>query len=174
MIGQQSLLGPDTPPRHSAKRRRVKTVIQEIMTLATHCVRHARQQILSFPAHTRPLLLLSASMRPGRHPETKHSFLTPVFSNPPATDVRRTITFPLKNPFKIPTKTITKGALPSFPFIEITYFRPHGPHRPFDGRLVTRPRIQDRYVLSFLAGPRTDHSFLSIHYSMDTDTEPLK
>lgn len=52
MIGQQTLLGPDAPPRHSAKRRRVKTVIQEIMTLAAHCVRHARRQILSFPVHT--------------------------------------------------------------------------------------------------------------------------
>ncbi len=52
MIGQQTLLGPDAPPRHSAKRRRVKTVIQEIITLAAHCVQHARHRILSFPAHT--------------------------------------------------------------------------------------------------------------------------
>lgn len=52
MIGQQTLLGPDAPPCHGAKRRRVKTVIQEIMTLAAHCVRHTRRQILSFPVHT--------------------------------------------------------------------------------------------------------------------------
>lgn len=37
MIGQQTLLAPDAPPRYGAKRR-----IQEIMTLAAHCVCHAR------------------------------------------------------------------------------------------------------------------------------------
>ena len=52
MIGQETLLGPEAPPRHGAKRRRVETVIQEIIILAAHAVRHARQQILSFPAHT--------------------------------------------------------------------------------------------------------------------------
>ena len=46
-----------TPPWQTrdclgGRRRRVKTVIQEIMTLAAHCVRHARRQILSFPVHT--------------------------------------------------------------------------------------------------------------------------
>jgi len=52
MIGQETLLGPDAPPRHPAKRRRVKTVIQEIITLAAGIKRHARQWILAFPANT--------------------------------------------------------------------------------------------------------------------------
>ena len=52
MIGQETLLGPDAPPRHSAKRRRVKTVIQEIITLAARIKRHARHWILAFPANT--------------------------------------------------------------------------------------------------------------------------
>ncbi|AUW34247.1 IS1380 family transposase (plasmid) [Acidithiobacillus caldus] len=52
MIGQETLLGPDAPPRHPAKRRRVKTVIQEIITLAARIKRHARQWILAFPADT--------------------------------------------------------------------------------------------------------------------------
>ncbi|WMT47474.1 MAG: IS1380 family transposase [Acidithiobacillus caldus] len=52
MIGQETLLGPDAPPRHPAKRRRVKTVIQEIITLAARIKRHARQWILAFPANT--------------------------------------------------------------------------------------------------------------------------
>jgi hypothetical protein len=52
MIGQETLLGPDAPPRHLAKRRRVKTVIQEIITLAARIKRHARQWILAFPANT--------------------------------------------------------------------------------------------------------------------------
>lgn len=52
MIGQETLLGPGAPPRHPAKRRRVKTVIQEIITLAARIKRHARQWILAFPADT--------------------------------------------------------------------------------------------------------------------------
>ena len=54
MIGQAALLGPDAPPRHPAKRRRVKTVIQEIITQAARVVHHARQWILSFPEHGSP------------------------------------------------------------------------------------------------------------------------
>ena len=48
MIGQETLLGPDAPRRHPAKRRRVKTVIQEIITLVARIKHHARQWILSF------------------------------------------------------------------------------------------------------------------------------
>lgn len=54
MIGQATLLGPDAPPRHPAKRRRVKTVIQEIITQAARVVHHARQWILSFPEKGSP------------------------------------------------------------------------------------------------------------------------
>lgn len=52
IIGQETLLGPDAPPRHPATRRRVKTVIQKIITLAARIKRHARQWILAFPANT--------------------------------------------------------------------------------------------------------------------------
>jgi hypothetical protein len=54
MIGQATLLGPDAPPRHPARRRRVKTVIQEVITQAARVVHHARQWILSFPEHGSP------------------------------------------------------------------------------------------------------------------------
>ena len=54
MIGQATLLGPDAPPRHPAKRRRVKTVIQEVITQAARVVHHARQWILSFPEYGSP------------------------------------------------------------------------------------------------------------------------
>ncbi|MBU2754650.1 IS1380 family transposase [Acidithiobacillus sp. CV18-2] len=49
LVGQNTLLGPDAPPRHPARRRRVKTVIQEVITQAARVVHHARQWILSFP-----------------------------------------------------------------------------------------------------------------------------
>jgi hypothetical protein len=52
LIGQNALLGPDAPPRHPAKRRRVKTVIQEVITQAARVVHHARQWFLSFPEDT--------------------------------------------------------------------------------------------------------------------------
>jgi hypothetical protein len=48
MIDQETLLRPDAPPDHPAKRRRVKTVIQEIITLAVRIKRHAQQWILAF------------------------------------------------------------------------------------------------------------------------------
>ncbi|MCE5393262.1 MAG: IS1380 family transposase, partial [Acidithiobacillus sp.] len=51
-IGQNTLLGPDAPPRHPARRRRVKTVIQEVILQAARVVHHARQWILSFPENT--------------------------------------------------------------------------------------------------------------------------
>lgn len=54
MIGQATLLGPDAPPRHPAKRRRVKTVIQEVITQAARVVHHARRWILSFPEYGSP------------------------------------------------------------------------------------------------------------------------
>lgn len=47
-IGQNSLLGPDSPKRKQAKRRRIKTVMQEMMYLAVRVVRSARRYRLSF------------------------------------------------------------------------------------------------------------------------------
>jgi hypothetical protein len=47
-IGQNGLLGPDSPKRHKAKRRRIRTVIQELMYVAVKVVKTARQIHLLF------------------------------------------------------------------------------------------------------------------------------
>lgn len=46
LIGQHVLLGPDSPVRHPAKRRRLKTVMQEIIYRAALVVRHAGRVML--------------------------------------------------------------------------------------------------------------------------------
>lgn len=43
VIGQESLKRSDAPLRKKAERRRIRTVIQNLMTLAAKVVRHARQ-----------------------------------------------------------------------------------------------------------------------------------
>ncbi len=47
-IGQNGLLGPDAPPRHRAKRRRIRTVMQELMYLAARLIRSGRRLKLAF------------------------------------------------------------------------------------------------------------------------------
>jgi hypothetical protein len=47
-IGQNGLLGPDAPPRHRAKRRRIRTVMQELMFLAARLIHTGRRIKLSF------------------------------------------------------------------------------------------------------------------------------
>jgi hypothetical protein len=47
-IGQNGLLGPDAPPRHRAKRRRIRTVMQELMYLAARMIYTGRQIKLAF------------------------------------------------------------------------------------------------------------------------------
>jgi hypothetical protein len=47
-IGQNGLLGPDAPPRHRAKRRRIRTVMQELMYLAARLIHTGRQIKLAF------------------------------------------------------------------------------------------------------------------------------
>lgn len=42
-IGQNGLLGADAPPRHRAKRRRLRTVMQELMYLAARLIRTGRR-----------------------------------------------------------------------------------------------------------------------------------
>jgi hypothetical protein len=51
LIGQQSLLGPDAPVRHPAKRRRLKTVMQEMLRVVAQWTRHARRVMLNFDRH---------------------------------------------------------------------------------------------------------------------------
>ena len=51
LMGQSALLSSDAPVRHSAKRRRLKTVIQELITVSAKVVKHARQTALNFGRH---------------------------------------------------------------------------------------------------------------------------
>ena len=48
LIGQTGLLGKASPVRHPAKRRRIKTVLQEIMYRAAQFIRRARKLVLDF------------------------------------------------------------------------------------------------------------------------------
>jgi len=52
-IGIQGLLGDDAPIRHTAKRRRLRTVMQELMYLAGRLVRSGRRLIVRFSSHCR-------------------------------------------------------------------------------------------------------------------------
>lgn len=51
-IGQLGLLGDKTPVRHPAKRRRIKTVIQELMYLAARLISTGRRLWLRFSCHS--------------------------------------------------------------------------------------------------------------------------
>lgn len=51
LMGQSVLLGEDAPLRHKAKRRRLKTVIQELIYVSAKVASHARSRILNFGRH---------------------------------------------------------------------------------------------------------------------------
>jgi Transposase DDE domain group 1 len=51
LIGQSALLSDDAPVRHPAKRRRLKTVMQELITVSAKLVKHARPTLLNFGRH---------------------------------------------------------------------------------------------------------------------------
>lgn len=51
LIGQNALTGKDAPIRHSAKRRRIKTVIQEMMCKAGRMIQHAGRWMLGLGAN---------------------------------------------------------------------------------------------------------------------------
>ena len=53
LMGQRGLLGPDAPVRHSAKRRRIKTVMQELIYRAGRLIQSGRRLILGLGAHDR-------------------------------------------------------------------------------------------------------------------------
>jgi Transposase DDE domain group 1 len=53
LIGQRGLLGPDAPVRHPAKRRRIKTVMQELIYRAGRLIAHGRQMVLGLGANDR-------------------------------------------------------------------------------------------------------------------------
>ena len=50
LIGQNALIGKDAPLRHAAKRRRMKTVMQEIMFKAGRMIKHAGRWVLGLGA----------------------------------------------------------------------------------------------------------------------------
>ncbi len=52
-IGQNGLTGPDAPLRHKAKRRRIKTVMQELIYLASKITETGRRLKLSFGKYCR-------------------------------------------------------------------------------------------------------------------------
>ena len=51
-VGQIGLIGEQTPVRHPAKRRRLKTVIQELMYLAARLIASGRRLYLRFSRHS--------------------------------------------------------------------------------------------------------------------------
>jgi Transposase DDE domain group 1 len=53
LMGQRGLLGPDAPVRHSAKRRRIKTVMQELIYRAARLIEHGRRIVLGLGANDR-------------------------------------------------------------------------------------------------------------------------
>jgi len=53
LMGQRGLLGPDAPIRHQAKRRRIKTVVQELIYRAGRLMESGRRLILGLGANDR-------------------------------------------------------------------------------------------------------------------------
>ena len=53
LMGQAGLQGPDAPVRHAAKRRRIKTVMQELIYRAGRLIEHGRRVILGLGANDR-------------------------------------------------------------------------------------------------------------------------
>jgi hypothetical protein len=53
LLGQAGLHGPDAPVRHPAKRRRIKTVMQELIYRAARLIAHGRRVVLGLGANDR-------------------------------------------------------------------------------------------------------------------------
>jgi hypothetical protein len=53
LMGQRGLLGPDAPVRHAARRRRIKTVMQELIYRAARLIEHGRRLVLGLGANDR-------------------------------------------------------------------------------------------------------------------------
>ena len=51
LAGQHTLHEPDSPVRHAAQRRRIRTVMHELMFKAARMVHHARQWVLGLGAN---------------------------------------------------------------------------------------------------------------------------
>lgn len=53
LMGQRGLPGPGAPARHSANRRRINTVMQELLYRAVPLIEHGRQLIHGLGANNR-------------------------------------------------------------------------------------------------------------------------
>ncbi len=63
-LGQNGLLGPDAPLRHRAKRRRLRTVMQELIYLAARLIYRGRRWQLAFGYGLSGGAHLSTTVRP--------------------------------------------------------------------------------------------------------------
>jgi Transposase DDE domain group 1 len=73
LIGQNALIGKDAPLRHAAKRRRMKTVMQEIMFKAGRMIKHAGRWVLGLGANDSAHAVferLYRQLTPQRHTST--------------------------------------------------------------------------------------------------------
>jgi Transposase DDE domain group 1 len=73
LIGQNALIGKDAPVRHAAKRRRMKTVMQEIMFKAGRMIKHAGRWVLGLGANDSAHAVferLYRQLTPARHTST--------------------------------------------------------------------------------------------------------
>ena len=71
LIGQSSLTGQDAPIRHKAKRRRIKTVLQELMFKAGRMIKHAGRWVLGLGENDTAFTVferLYSSLVPTRQP----------------------------------------------------------------------------------------------------------
>ena len=75
LIGQNSLTGKDAPLRHQAKRRRIKTVLQELMFKAARMIKHAGRWVLGLGDNDTAFTVV----------ERLYSGLTPARPPPPST-----------------------------------------------------------------------------------------
>ena len=73
LIGQNALIGKDAPLRHAAKRRRMKTVMQDIMFKAGRMIKHAGRWVLGLGANDSAHAVfdrLYRQLTPARHTST--------------------------------------------------------------------------------------------------------
>jgi len=68
LMGQYSLHGPHSPLRHSAQRRRIKTVMQELMFKAARMIHHAGRWVLGLSANDRAATVLQRHYSLHLHP----------------------------------------------------------------------------------------------------------
>jgi len=82
LIGQQGLLGPHAPVRHAAKRRRVKTVIQELVIRAARVIQHGGRLWLGLVPMTRRHRRFAICMRNSK-PAADHAAKSAKFQSAP-------------------------------------------------------------------------------------------